>query len=484
MKKFITLSLVLFPLFAGAINHSGSIPYPFYSEDHSGETQIMPLFQGEEALQLRIEMIRRAQKSIEVEYFIYHSDMAGKIFNRELVAAAKRGVKVRLLLDKLAAGVGSFFSHEMEGHGIEVKFYNTNKLFKLGAINFRNHRKLVVVDDVEAIVGGRNLADDYFNLSKKYNFDDIDVFVKGPVVKAMKDSFDAFYDHNISHTVKRRRRPRDPEKQARWDRKVQEMKNYLAESPEEIRFRAELEAIGNAQLEDNNLYPCPVATYVTDAPGKKGNLSRDDYRFGHRNVRKTFLDKILPIDKAITLSSPYFIPNDRNDYIFEELLEKGVDFSLYSNSLRSTDALYMSANLYRKLGKYLKKGMKVFFHDGHFTDVAPTMEIAKGADWGTHSKAHVYETSTYSEIMVGSYNVDNRSDYFNTELALFCKGNDDLSQELKAGIQKLADRGLKVVDQTHALNREGERMGITGSGFFKRLQMILHMPTWLVEHLL
>ena len=79
MKKLISFALILLPLYAGAINHSDSIPYPFYHEDQSGETQMMPLHRGEESLQLRLELIQKAQKTIEVEYYIYYMDMAGKI---------------------------------------------------------------------------------------------------------------------------------------------------------------------------------------------------------------------------------------------------------------------------------------------------------------------------------------------------------------------------------------------------------------------
>jgi putative cardiolipin synthase len=496
MRKLITASLILFPLIASAINHSDSIPYPFYSEDTSGETQMMPLHRGEESLQIRLEMIRKAQKSIDVEYYIYYKDMAGKIFNRELVKAAQRGIKIRILLDKFSSGMDSFTAHELTRAGMEVKFYNTNFVLKLGAINYRNHRKIFIVDGEEAITGGRNLADDYFNLDHDYNYEDRDVFVKGPIVKSMKDSFDAFFNHEISHEMKRPERPTTTvdengeyeglAQQKNWIKKVKEAKEFFQETREELAIRAEIEKTGTAQLADNNMYPCPEATFVSDAPGKRGNLSVEDYQQSHRNVRKTFLDKILPIDKAITLSSPYFIPNERNEFIFEELLKKGVEFNLYSNSLRSTDALFMSASLYMKLPGFLKKGMKVYFNDGDYAHMdASAVGTAKSSKWGTHAKTHVYETSTYTEVMIGTYNVDNRSDYYNTELALFCKGNDDFSRDVKADIMKLASRGLRVEDLTHAYDRTGAKINITGASPIKRLKMkLLTIPSWLISHLL
>lgn len=496
MRTLLSFALILFPLYANAVLHSDSIPYPFYSEDETGETQMMPLHQGEESLQLRLEMIRKAKHTIEVEYYIYYMDMAGKIFNRELVKAAQRGVKVRILVDKFSSGINSFLSHELAKYGIEVKFYNTNVLLKLGKINYRNHRKLLVIDGQEAITGGRNLADEYFNINLKYNYDDRDVYVKGPIVKPMLDSFNEFYNHEISHTVKRPERPaveidedgklHGVPRQRAWLNKIKKVKEFLIETEEELQFRTAIEKVGNQQLSDNNLYPCPNATFVSDAPGAKAKNSTQDYKESFRNVRKTFLDKILPIDKALTMSSPYFIPNDRNEYMFEELLRRGVEVTLYTNSLRSTDALFMSANLYLHLKGYLKKGMKVFFSDGKWSDRGePAMEFAKTAGWGTHAKTHIYETSTYSEVMIGTYNIDNRSDYYNTELAVFCKGNDDFTRDVKTDIMELAKKGLEVESLTKARDRNGAKMNITGASPIKQLKMkLLTLPSWLISHLL
>lgn len=495
MKHFILAALFLIPLSSYAINHSSSIPYPFYVEDTSSENQMMPLHKGEESFQIRLDLIKKAQTSIEVEYYIYNMDLAGKIFTRELVKAADRGVKVRILVDKLITGVSPFLGHELAKHNIEVKYYNTNVIFKLGLINYRNHRKLLVVDGQEAITGGRNLGDDYFNIDHRYNFDDRDVYIKGPLVKAMRDSFDAFWEHKISHKVKRSSRPvirhdsrgTDGAAQQRsWDKKVKAAVDFLVETDEEINMRSQFERIGGEQLAQNNLYTCPTATFVSDTPGSKSGHSREDYRENYRNVRKTFLDKILPIDKSLTISSPYFIPNDRNEFIFEDLLKRGVEMTLYSNSLRSTDAIIMSASLYLHLKNYLKKGMKVFFHDGKLSQDHELAESTAGrGGWGTHSKTHIYETTTYTEVMIGTYNIDNRSDYYNTELAVFCKGNEDFTQNVKGDVMALAEKGIKVESLTEAKDRDGRKINITGASPIRELKMKLFtLPSWLMGHLL
>lgn len=496
MKILFIFAVSFLPLVASAINHSSTIPYPFYMEEESGQTEMQSLNRGEESMVKRLEMIRRARRSIEVEYFIYKMDTSGKIFTRELVKAAARGVKVRILIDKLAGDLNPFVAHELAQAGVELKYYNTNVILKLHAVNYRNHRKLVVVDDEEAITGGRNMGDDYFNVDEKYIFEDRDVYVKGPLVMAMKESFDRFYDHKMSHFVRRSKRPEirivrgqeEGERQQRnWDKNVKKAQDFLAESEEELTVKAALEKTGSAQLAGRPLFACPVATFVSDAPGANVQKESDkDYHLNFRNVRKTFLDKILPVDKSLTISSPYFIPNKRNEFIYEDLLKRGVEVSLYSNSLKSTDAIYMSANLYLHLRSWLNKGLKVILHDGHWSGIGElAVEAAKEATWGTHAKTHIYETSTYSEVMIGSYNIDNRSDQYNAELGVFCKGNDEFTADVKADIKLLADTGLRVESLKYAIKRDGTKINITGADTFNRLKMhLLTFPSWLFGFLL
>lgn len=489
------LALLFFPVLAQALNHSSSIPYPFYSEDTSGNTQMMPLHRGEEAFQLRVNLVQKAEKTIDVEYYIYEMDMASKIFTRELIKAADRGVKVRILVDKFISHIDTFVAHELSQHGIELRYYNTNIFLKLGSINYRNHRKLLVIDGAEAITGGRNMGDEYYNLSGRYNFDDRDVYVKGPLVTALKDSFEEFFTNKITHPAKRPDRPRpayqqkgppDYTQQRLWDRKVREAQAFLAETEEELHYRERISETGAKQLSEGTLYNCPVATFVTDRPGATADKTGEGYEDNFRNVRKTFLDKILPVDKELTISSPYFIPNKRNEYIFEDVLNRGVPMTLYTNSLRSTDSLMMSASLYMHLNGFLKKGMQVYFNDGAFSGLfEPAMDFIPEVKFGTHSKTHVYETSAYTEVMIGSYNFDNRSDYYNTEIAVFCKGNDDFTRNVKGDIMALAEKGLKVESLRSARDRNGKEINITGSDSFRQLRMkLLTLPSWLFGYLL
>lgn len=153
------------------------------------------------SLKSRIEMIRRAEKSIELEFFIFDLDQTSRALMGELIKKAKEGVNVRILVDfsKPIFRLGPAYAKYLSEFGIEVRYYNTAPLYRLVSIQHRTHRKILVVDDKEAIVGGRNIADEYFDMDPVYNFLDSDVHVVGEVAKFIREGFDAYFDSKITH---------------------------------------------------------------------------------------------------------------------------------------------------------------------------------------------------------------------------------------------------------------------------------------------
>ena len=124
--------------------------------------------------------------------------------SQALVKKAKEGVKVRILVDHgfPIFKLNNYVATELKKYGIEVRYYNTSIILELWKVQFRSHRKLLAVDDKIAVTGSRNIADEYFELSKDYNFLDTDIFINGSVAKKMRESFDAFWDYKISKPAK------------------------------------------------------------------------------------------------------------------------------------------------------------------------------------------------------------------------------------------------------------------------------------------
>lgn len=483
------LFTITFPAFAKT-RLAEVIPYPFYDVQENQGNKVMVVDNGVAAFELRLQMIRRAQKNIEVEYFIYNTDIAGKIVTRELVEAAKRGVKVRMLIDKNVATfrLNSYIAYELAKYGIEVKYYNTAPVILISTVQFRNHRKLLSVDDSEAITGGRNIGDDYFDMSHEFNFNDRDVYVTGPIVKVMRESFDEFFAHKMSKYPKRpKKKAGDEALSERWEKKIAKAKVFLEESPEETLVRAKSASEGRKILETSKMYDCPTATWSSDAPGAnfKQRL-KEKYLDKFRYLRQTLAEKTLEVDKAFTLSSPYLIHNKRTRNIMAHLIRNKVDINVYTNSLGSTDAVYVAANLYLYIKKWAKAGIKIYLHDGKFMHDGPAMnEEAEKATWGTHDKTQVYESASHTEVMIGTYNIDNRSNFYNTEMALFCRGNDELSRDVKESIMARAKKGLFVQQDGTAVDSTGVLRNIHAAGKKKVLMMkLITLPSWLLNFLL
>ena len=400
------------------------IPHPYIAHHNNSENEVMQITSGMAALQQRIEMIRRAKRRIEVEYFIYNTDLAGKISTRELVDAARRGVKVRILIDKSKPifEFGEAYAKTLADQGIEVRYYNKAPMVRVSTVQFRSHKKMISIDDREAITGGRNIGDDYFDLSPKFNFNDTDIYVRGPIVKTMREAFDKYFEHKISE------RPVLPAE------KSEKALSFLSESKEETKTRELLKRVGGKILAETKLHVCPETTFVTDAPGanffQRLNPKFDEkYKF----IRKVLFDKLSRVEKSVLLSTPYLLANKHSNALMKGLLKRNIDITVYTNSLASTDAVYVAANLYYDVFKWTRKGIQIYLHDGLFVNNNPEVpEASKKARWGTHSKVQVYENHNSSEAMIGTYNVDNRSNFYNSEMAIFCKGNDEFTQEVKS----------------------------------------------------
>jgi len=494
MKKIFASIIMLATLSVSAQElYSEVIPKPFYevqSAEKGQENKLTILESGIASLYERLELIKSAKKNIEVEYFIYGLDESSKLLTLELVKAAKRGVKVRVLIDASVAvlELEDHYAAELIAAGVELKHYNTASIIRVSSIQFRNHRKLLSVDDKIAITGGRNIGNDYFDVSTHYNFLDRDVIVEGPIVKTIRESFDEYFNHKISRDPKIPRRPKDfifrrkassgsvlkqrvsnRKRVRKYLEKKAIAKAFLTETEETSELRDKVYSLGKSIADTQKTHSCPELTYSTDLPG--GNFFsriKDNYTEKYRGLRKTLYDKISTVNKRIILSSPYMLNNKHSRAMLSMLQSKDVDITIYTNSLASTDAIYVAANLYDKVFNWVDDGIKVYLHAGAYipeTDVI-SEDITKTA-WGTHSKTQLYERVLENgklerEIMIGTYNIDNRSNYYNNEMAIFCKGNPELAQELEDKINGRIQESYELQKSRTAIDKNGAEVSIYG----------------------
>ena len=496
-------------LFSGLSFAQSPLKSPFYKVEDStnmmANNEMIILNSGIASLQFRLDMIERAQKSIEVEYFIYNQDQAGRILTHALIKAAKRGVKVRILVDKSMPifALDNHIAKELRQYGVDLRFYNDASLLELSTTQFRSHRKLFVIDDIEAITGGRNIGDDYFDLSEHFNFLDRDIHVKGSIVKTMRESFDKFFEHKITEDPKSPKKPSSSSlkfyKGGRRSSAIRKYKNdvknfekakrnakiFLVETEKDIQMKNKIEEISRPILNSKRTYSCPQTTYASDLPGARfSQRVRADYSQKYRVLRKVLEDKVEAVEQDLLISSPYFINNKATRGLMYDLLKKDINIKIYTNSLGSTDAVYVAANFYTDVFKWQAAGVEPYIHNGKWQPTEETVsEGVKTAKWGTHSKTQVYDND---EVMIGTYNIDNRSNYYNSEMGLFCKGNKALTKEVVDSINERAESGYKIIEDKKAVDNDNLSADVYGNPtkMSKFIMNAIAIPSILLKDLL
>jgi phosphatidylserine/phosphatidylglycerophosphate/cardiolipin synthase-like enzyme len=320
---------------------------------------------GQDALLARLDLIRGAQRSIEVQTYIYDEDDAGRLILDELLAAARRGVKVRLLVDQLAAfrKVETVAALAAAHRNFEMRIYNpvlgrarfSYPMYAFATIccfrrlNQRMHNKLLVVDDLVAITGGRNYQDDYYDWSPKFNFRDRDILLAGPVVPEMVRNFDAYWSaplstplaklSDVGKMLMREGVPPLPRREPTHPRRIEAI-GRDADDVELIRTR-----LAEAAM------PVRGVQFIVDLPVKH---HEDDENGGPPSQRMR--DMIESAQSRVLLQTPYLVlskPAQRMFYRLQER-ERAPRVIVSTNSLASTDAFIPYALSYKHKRRYLR----------------------------------------------------------------------------------------------------------------------------------
>jgi phosphatidylserine/phosphatidylglycerophosphate/cardiolipin synthase-like enzyme len=322
---------------------------------------------GEQAMAARINLIRAARRSIDVQTYIWEQDDAGKLVLDELIQAARRGVRVRILADQLFSfgDPGLLATLARASDNLEVRLYNptfhsakTPPLeFAAGILccfykfNQRMHNKLIVVDDLIGITGGRNYEDRYFDWDGAFDYIDRDVMVGGPAAKSMGDSFEQFWNHKRAvrlsqlHDVNREliadtddTRHWLPPTYDRPDRVAQILSD--AEDPDWLDDRLIRQTLRMNRIE-----------YLSDLPGKTNDPKRREVRALTRHI----MGLVRNAKSEIILQTPYLVMSKPAQKIFSRLHEQPTPprIIVSTNSLASTDAFAVYALSYKHRKRYL-----------------------------------------------------------------------------------------------------------------------------------
>jgi len=436
--------------------------------------EFMVLNDGPAAFAKRIEMIERAQESIDFEYFMYNRDETARILTHALIKKHNEGVKVRMLIDKSPfLFFTDYDATELIKAGIEMKYYNKKSILRVKSFQFRNHKKVLIVDGKEALVGGRNLGDEYFFNYKNYNYNDRDAWVSGPIVENMRETFDYFWNHKVSKHIKKKKRPMQslrrlgPALRRKFEQKMRifkqhtkAAKEFMTEDEKILERREHILETGKKQLENYPTFICNDIEYASDGPGgKKKARYMGEYIYG----------KMSNAIHELDIESPYFVTRDRERELYSVILAKGVNVNLFTNSIRSSDNILIVNNFNHRIDFFTQRGMNVSIHYGN--PVNKPWEILKKKalknPWGTHAKTAVFDRK---DTLIGSYNLDPRSFLYSAENAIVCNNNPEIAEYVLADIDKR--KTAAGVD----LDRDGNPIGhddlMLGVGFYKRFKHV------------
>lgn len=392
---------------------------------HGGASGFRLLDGAVDALAARVALADEARERLDLQYYIAHDGLTTRLLLQRLLQAADRGVHVRLLLDDLTAhGHDARFAALAHHQNVEVRFFNAVKsgrdnalaraffmLTNMHRMHRRMHNKLWLADGSVGITGGRNLGDEYYGAASDMNFADLDLLVAGPLVADMQASFEQFWHSPYALPAEEviATRPHDDEVR-RWRiRLIDRLRVAIREKPGYVaRLRDWADGEQLSALRETLVWaPGEVLSDRPDKIGTPERPSEDELLFRHLR------EDMRRVERELIIVSPYFVPGEEGLALLTELVRRGVDVRVLTNSLAATDLplVHGGYSVYREA--LLHAG--VTLHEMRARGLARRRLASLRAVASLHSKALVFDRR---RAFVGSFNMDPRSVLWNTEIGV------------------------------------------------------------------
>jgi putative cardiolipin synthase len=389
-----------------------------------------------EAFAYRAATAAAAERTLDVQYYIWHEDLTGRLLAADLLRAAERGVRVRILIDDLDArdkhedlAVADLHSN------IEVRLFNpfysrsgllgwaSEWVLRASRLNHRMHNKAWIADNRIAIIGGRNVGDEYFGASPHSNFADLDVALAGPVVADVSRQFDDYWNSTNAVPVSRFdvRRPRLRELATL----VEDARQYREDVADTPYVQALRDVQGRLKLLDD---ACEVADVqlLVDDPSKVGAGRGVD----GSNVLAGLDRAIVSAQREVLIVSPYFVPGQQGADRLVGDVERGLRVAVLTNSLAATDVAAVHTGYARVRRKLARGGVELYEMKRKAASQPGRSQLSITGSSGAslHSKAVLIDDRW---VYVGSMNLDPRSAILNTEMGVLVD-SPELAGQLRA----------------------------------------------------
>lgn len=414
----------------------------------TGGIHLLP--SGPEAFLARLALVERAETSLDLQYYIWHADTVGRVLLGAVLRAADRGVRVRILIDDIGSMAKDDTLLMVDSHpAIEVRLFNPASsramrslwvVTDFSRVNRRMHNKSFIADGQLAIVGGRNIGDEYFAADAALEYGDLDALVIGSAVPDVSAQFDRYWNSGVSYGIGELRDERPS------DETRAHALTALRDFEERARRGTYAEAIRESLLAQQILTGqvafSPAAIQVkADDPVKV-----EDRGTGTAgNLMPQIAPELQAVNARLILISPYFVPRKGGLELLRGLRARGVRVTVLTNGLGSTDVVPVFAK-YRKYRRpLLEAGVELFEVDPSKRVLATTSpahmpESAPDADrpspTALHGKILVFDCGSF---FVGSMNLDPRSARLNTEVGIVVDAP-STAQQFCAGLDRLFDR--------------------------------------------
>jgi putative cardiolipin synthase len=400
--------------------------------EHGGESGYRIINVGVDGFLMRMEMIDAAQRTLDLQYYIFHSDESGRLLTDALVRAADRGVRVRLLIDDGEAVPGDERIFAIAGRpNIQIRIFNpfdyrgenrflksTEYLFEHSRLDYRMHNKLLVADNAMALVGGRNIGDQYFQIDPDSQFADDDMFAAGPVVRELSATFDEFWNSTWSVPAENLHAPPHP-------------KPAHEAHPDKIDhagfdYRSKLDS--GEPLAGILAGRLPLvwahAQVVCDSPDKgKSHNAAEDSRI-YQPVARAMED----VQTELLMVSPYVVPSEDEMRLLRDRRAHEVRIRILTNSLETAPELSAHSGYMHYRTELVKEGVELYELRARLGSTRGSGESAKISRYGNyalHAKLYVLDRR---RLFISSMNLDQRSKRLNTEVGLIID-SPELAQE-------------------------------------------------------
>ena len=409
---------------------------------HPGQSGFLLLASGLDAFVARALLAHGAERSIDAQYYLYHDDLTGRLFTDQLLKAADRGVRVRLLVDDMDLEGRDLGAAVMDSHpNIEVRIFNpfsrntgriSQFVTRLGSVTRRMHNKSFAVDNQVTILGGRNIGNAYFEADPDLDFHDLDVVAIGPVAREVSVSFDRYWNNELAYPATvLMGQPPTPEE---IEQKTKLLKEFVAQQDDSAYLQALRHSnLANNIRHDRVRYHWGEAEVLYDQPEKLvQDFSKSEFHLAPK--MEPYFEGVQ--DELIVFS-PYFVPGKQGTAFLRQLSERGVRVRILTNSLASTDVGIVHAGYAKYRKDLLRAGIELYEMNQKTSKEERKQKKGKygSSKASLHAKAFIFDRK---QVFIGSLNLDPRAVLHNTEIGVVLA-----STEIASGMGDWFDRNIE-----------------------------------------